>query len=417
MRSSRLSRDTSKLFDRASTASPSSPPRRSTRSSLSRFYATSTTATTTPDIEDAFSSPSPKRRKVSRSTTISPIKSELVEDALHTISSPPNRRQRKPARKTVDPLTGATTVTPPSDWEEIYNTVKRMRAPGGAAYPAAVDTMGCERLADVEASPRDQRFHTLVALMLSSQTKDTVNAVAMARMKKEMPAHKQGAPMGLNLENMLAVEPAMLNEMIWAVGFHNNKTKYLKQTAVILRDKWDSDIPDTIEGLTSLPGVGPKMGYLCLSAAWDKTEGIGVDVHVHRITNLWGWHTTKNPEETRLALQSWLPQDRWRDINHMLVGLGQAVCLPVGRRCGECDLGLEGLCKAAEKKKVVQGRKRVKDEEIVKEDGSVLKIEAVKTEVVIKEEVVNESLDIGDVLPSLGEESGAGRSRKRRPNR
>jgi endonuclease-3 len=159
------------------------------------------------------------------------------------------------------------------------------------------------------------------------------------------------------------------------------------------------------------------MGYLCLSAAWDKTEGIGVDVHVHRITNLWGWHTTKNPEETRLALQSWLPQDRWRDINHMLVGLGQAVCLPVGRRCGECDLGLEGLCKAAEKKKVVQGRKRVKDEEIVKEDGSVLKIEAVKTEVVVKEEVVNESLDIGDVLPSSGEESGAGRSRKRRPNR
>lgn len=85
--------------------------------------------------------------------------------------------------------------------------------------------MGCERLADVEASPRDQRFHTLVALMLSSQTKDTVNAVAMARMKKEMPAHKEGAPIGLNLENMLAVEPAVLNEMIWAVGFHNNKTK------------------------------------------------------------------------------------------------------------------------------------------------------------------------------------------------
>lgn len=101
----------------------------------------------------------------------------------------------------------------------------------------------------------------------------------------------------------------------------------------------------------------------------------------------------------------------------MLVGLGQAVCLPVGRRCGECDLGLEGLCRAAEKKKVVQGRKRVKDEEIVEEDGSVLKIEAVKTEVIIKEEVVNEPLDIGNVLPPSGEESGVGRSRKRRPNR
>ncbi len=126
---------------------------------------------------------------------------------------------------------------------------------------------------------------------------------------------------------------------------------------------WDGDIPDTIEGLTSLPGVGPKMAYLCLSAAWNRTEGIGVDVHVHRITNLWGWNTTKNPEETRAALQSWLPQDRWREINSLLVGLGQAVCLPQGRRCGDCKLGLRGLCRAADRKKVTEGRARVELEE------------------------------------------------------
>lgn len=222
MRSSRLSRDTAKLFDRSATSpSPASPPRRTTRASLSRFYASTTT---TPDIEDAVSTPSPKRRKVTK-TIISPIKSELVEDALHAIPSPP-RRQRKPARKTLDASTGVTTVLPPSEWEDIFDTVREMRKPGGAAYPAAVDTMGCERLADINASPRDQRYHTLVALMLSSQTKDTVNAVAMARLKTELPAYKEGAPVGLNLENMLAVEPDVLNNMIWAVGFHNNKTKY-----------------------------------------------------------------------------------------------------------------------------------------------------------------------------------------------
>lgn len=234
MRSSRLSRDTARLFDRTSTSASTSPPRRTTRSSLSRFYAastTTTTTTTTPDIEDAVGTPSPKRRKTSTAST---IKSELVEDALHAIASPPARRQRKPARKTVDPNTGATTVAPPSEWEGIFNAVKRMRAPGGPAYPAAVDTMGCERLADPEASPRDQRFHTLVALMLSSQTKDTVNAVAMARLKKELPAYEEGAPVGLNIENMLAVEPALLNEMIWAVGFHNNKTKYVASAPISL---------------------------------------------------------------------------------------------------------------------------------------------------------------------------------------
>ena len=194
--------------------------------------------------------------------------------------------------------------------------------------------------------------------------------------------------------------------------------RFLKKAAVILRDEWNSDIPDTIEGLTSLPGVGPKMAYLCMSAAWNRTEGIGVDVHVHRITNLWGWHTTKNPEETRLALQSWLPQDRWRDINHMLVGLGQTVCLPIGRKCGECDLGLRGLCKSAERKKVLQGRKVKKEEEelLIGEDGAaLLKTEEVKTEVVVKEEVGNEESAIGDALPLSG--AGDARSRKRRASR
>ena len=227
----------------------------------------------------------------------------------------------------------------------------------GNAQNAAVDTMGCERLADEGVSPKVKRYHTLTALMLSSQTKDTTNAAAMKRLFTELPAYEDGAPGGLNLENILAVDPSLLNELIWAVGFHNNKTRYIKATAEILRDSWDGDIPDTIEGLTSLPGVGPKMGYLCLSAAWGRTEGIGVDVHVHRITNLWGWHKTKGPEETRLALQAWLPKELWHEINWLLVGLGQKICLPVGRKCGECELGLRGLCKSAERSKITVARK------------------------------------------------------------
>lgn len=143
------------------------------------------------------------------------------------------------------------------------------------------------------------------------------------------------------------------------------------------------------------------MAYLCMSVAWNRTEGIGVDVHVHRITNMWGWNKTKNPEETRLALQSWLPHDRWREINGLLVGLGQSVCLPVGRRCGDCDLGWQGLCKAAERKKVLAGKKLkeelFKEDELIKiekkeeeEEGAVKRESVgvvVKTEATIKEEV------------------------------
>lgn len=131
---------------------------------------------------------------------------------------------------------------------------------------------------------------------------------------------------------------------------------------MILRDQHGSDIPPTVEGLMSLPGVGPKMAHLCMGAehGWDTVTGIGVDVHVHRITNLWGWQdpVTKTPEATRLALEAWLPRDRWKELNWLLVGLGQKVCLPVGRRCGDCQLGLRGLCRAADRKKVLEGRRR-----------------------------------------------------------
>lgn len=219
--------------------------------------------------------------------------------------------------------------------------------------------------------------------MLSSQTKDTTNAIAMRRLQTELP------PPGLTLENILAVDPVKLNEIIFIVGFHNNKTRYIKAAALILRDQFAGDIPDTIEGLISLPGVGPKMAYLCLSAAWGRTEGIGVDVHVHRITNLWGWHKTKGPEETRAALEAWLPKERWHEINHLLVGFGQTICLPVGRKCGECRLSERGLCPSAvveKKKKVV---KRVKKEEVEKEEGHEdMKVSKEEVGMVVKEEEV-----------------------------
>ena len=336
------------------------------------------------------------------------IKTE-VEDSV-TFSPSKERKVRKPARQIKNEETGEVEIHPPNDWAEVYAVVKEMRI-SGAAQHAAVDTMGCERLAEETVSPKVKRFHTLIALMLSSQTKDTTNAIAMGRLQKELPAYKEGAPVGLNLENILAVDPKLLNELIWVVGFHNNKTKYIKATAEILRDQWGGDIPDSIEGLMSLPGVGPKMAYLCMSTAWGRTEGIGVDVHVHRITNLWGWHKTKGPEETRLALQAWLPKELWHEINWLLVGFGQTVCLPVGRKCGDCELGMKGLCKSAERSKVTLGRK-IKEEKIKKdEEGNVLeKSEVVKVEEISKDIPVNADsyaeVDVEGGIPELPVEEG-----------
>ncbi|OKL63356.1 Endonuclease -like protein [Talaromyces atroroseus] len=344
------------------------------------------------DIEDLLEPPAKRRRRSqvpatrrARNETATPIKAEVPAIKLERSSN--TRQRRQPARK-IKQEDGSVQVQPPSNWETMYELVKKMRA---ANPTAPVDTMGCAELHWKSSPPKDQRFQTLIALMLSSQTKDTVTAVAMHRLhtelgergeeinpsikKEESFIKKEEEEEGdevftakkkcstLTLENILAVSSERLNELICKVGFHNNKTKYIKQAAVILRDQYDSDIPSTAEDLMKLPGVGPKMAYLCMSAAWGKHDGIGVDVHVHRITNMWGWHSTKNPEETRIALQSWLPKDKWHEINKLLVGLGQTACLPVARRCGECDLAGTGLCKSEIKGSLVQMKKEKKEEE------------------------------------------------------
>ena len=102
---------------------------------------------------------------------------------------------------------------------------------------------------------------------------------------------------------------------------------------------------------------------------------------------MWGWHKTKNPEETRAWLEGWLPREKWHHINKMLVGLGQTVCLPVGRRCWECDLQGTGLCKGEvrgykvkEEKRRVKGEKKEEGVDIVKEEKKVK----------VKEELVDE---------------------------
>ncbi|RHZ54137.1 uncharacterized protein CDV56_103365 [Aspergillus thermomutatus] len=348
----------------------------------------------TVDIEDILEPPLKKRKSNPSSpsaqrTTRTPGKTLTKREAVEVESAKPKSR-RAPARK-IKGEDGSIKMEPPSNWDTIYSMVKKMRENNPTA---PVDTMGCAELYWRSSSPRDKRFQTLIALMLSSQTKDTVTAVAMQRLhtelgdgrapaedpiikKEEQEDHdvKSSQPLRdstLNLENILAVSPVKLNELIRTVGFHNNKTKYIKAAAEILRDQYNSDIPSTAEELMKLPGVGPKMAYLCMSAAWGKDEGIGVDVHVHRITNLWGWHKTKTPEETRMALESWLPRDKWHEINKLLVGLGQTVCLPVGRRCGECDLAGTKLCKSEVRGLLSKKNAGVKlKDEVLKDDHSV----------------------------------------------
>jgi len=233
----------------------------------------------------------------------------------------------------------------PDKWEAAWSELEAMRA----AHPAPVDSMGCDAmydiasvkqlhgLADDEQAARIARYRVLVSLMLSSQTKDTENAKAMQRLIESRQ---------LTVDGIIAIDDAALNDMIRNVGFHNKKVVYLKKTAQMLKDRFASDVPKTLADLVSLPGVGHKMAHLALQAAWNITLGVSVDTHVHRISARLGWtKNAKTPGQTADQLESWLPHQHWRRINHMLVGHGQTICTPVAPKCADCSLYEKGLCK------------------------------------------------------------------------
>ncbi|XP_059718106.1 endonuclease III-like protein 1 isoform X2 [Haemorhous mexicanus] len=184
----------------------------------------------------------------------------------------------------------------PPRWREQLQRIRQMRS----SRDAPVDEMGVHRCYDSSAPPEVMRYQVLLALMLSSQTKDQVTSAAMLRLRRR----------GLTVDSVLQMDDESLGQIIYPVGFWRNKVKYIKQTTAILKQKYGGDIPSTVEELVQLPGVGPKMAHLAMHIAWDSVAGIAVDTHVHRISNRLQWvkKETKNPEQTRVALEEWLPR-------------------------------------------------------------------------------------------------------------
>jgi endonuclease III len=199
---------------------------------------------------------------------------------------------------------------PPAGWEDIYALVVELRKD----RTAPCDDSGCEALPDRTQTPRDFRFQVLISLMLSSQTKDATVGEAIRSMQKANV---------LNVESIVAMDASELNSYINKVGFHNNKTKFIKQTVEILKEKFDNDIPPAASIMMELPGVGPKMAYICENVAWNRQTGIGVDTHMHRLFNALNWVKSNTPEQTRVQLESWLPRDKWAEVNLLWVGFGQ----------------------------------------------------------------------------------------------
>ena len=174
---------------------------------------------------------------------------------------------------------------------------------------------------------RKDPFLTLIGCILSLRTKDETTAAAAGRLfaRAETPAA------------MLALSPRTLERLIYPAGFYRTKARVIRGICRDLLEKFSGAVPDTIDELLKLKGVGRKTANLVVTEAFGK-PGICVDTHVHRISNRWGLVRTKTPEKTEAALRAVLPRRHWIGYNAILVAFGQTICQPMSPWCSRCPI-------------------------------------------------------------------------------
>ncbi len=178
---------------------------------------------------------------------------------------------------------------------------------------------------DLIAVQTKDPFKILLATILSARTKDEVTAAASKRLFKKVDS----------LTALAQLSQTELEKLIYPVGFFRNKARYLASLPTVLKEQFSGRIPETIEELIQLPGVGRKTANLVVAVAFNK-PAICVDTHVHRIMNIWGYVQTDTPLQTETALRKKLPEQYWIPINALLVAFGQGTCRSRAPHCDRC---------------------------------------------------------------------------------
>lgn len=174
---------------------------------------------------------------------------------------------------------------------------------------------------------RRDPFEILISTVLSLRTKDAVTREASLRLLA-----KGGTP-----EGILSLPEEEISQLIYPVGFYKTKAKRLKQICRDLIDKYQGNVPDDLDELLKLPGVGRKTANLVITLGYSK-PGVCVDTHVHRISNRLGYVETKTPDKTEMALRKKLPKEYWIEYNDLLVTWGQNICRPISPFCSKCEI-------------------------------------------------------------------------------
>ncbi len=178
---------------------------------------------------------------------------------------------------------------------------------------------------------RNDPFRVLVCALLSTRTRDETTSRVCRRLFERIKKPEDVVNLPLN----------ELRELIYPVGFYRSKAKQLKALSALLVERFGGKVPDSLEDLLSLPGVGRKVANLVLSEGYG-IPAICVDTHVHRIVNRWCLVKTETPLQTEKALMELIPEEYWSLLNRLLVAFGQRICTPLKPKCHACPI--ERLC-------------------------------------------------------------------------
>ncbi|GMM29596.1 bifunctional N-glycosylase/AP lyase [Martiniozyma asiatica (nom. inval.)] len=303
-----------------------------------------------------------KKRKIAHIKLETEIKTEIKDEPIVEFNN-----------ENANELKGESNlVKPPSNFWPMYDEIKKMRQ----LIDTPVDSTGCfmiplhlvtlsnnyknfgtlEPIDPIKNNPSrvrpnnaNFRFQLFTTLLFSSQTKDETNFNVVQLL------HLNFLPKfgGLTAKAIHSISYDELDKLITQIGFHRRKSEYLKLAAERILNEFNEDIPNSLEDLLTFKGIGYKMGILIMQGAWNKVEGISVDTHMARLCGMFNWVPNKSKsknsnakldaEYVRKELQLMLSdrRDIWQEINPVLVGFGQTVCTPTGRRCDLCWLNDE----------------------------------------------------------------------------
>jgi len=184
-----------------------------------------------------------------------------------------------------------------------------------------------ETSALMDVSTGKDPFLTLISCLLSLRTKDEVTAQASERL----------FALAKTPEEMLSLKREEIEAAIYPVGFYRRKAEQILEICRVLVEKYDSRVPDEMEELLNLKGVGRKTANIVITMGYNK-PGVAVDTHVHRISNRLGLVATKNPYQTEFALREILPKQYWIVFNDLLVMHGKSICTPISPKCSICPI-------------------------------------------------------------------------------